>query len=330
MIFNSFTYLLFLAATVALYWHLPRGPRLSMLFVASCLFYGFWRFDFLVLLLTSVVTDYVIGLAIGAARTHWQRKAALGVSLTVNLGLLCFFKYFYFLAGNGVGLAQWLGLPAEMPALKILLPVGISSETFQTLSYTIDVYRRHIPPCRDFLLFANFVMYFPQLVAGPILRAGEVIDQLHVRAKFDPADMASGLQRIVAGLFLKVILADNIALFVDDGFANDASVLSAIDSLTLAFLFGFQIYFDFAAYSHIAIGSAQLMGIDFPENFNFPYLSDSPPAISGVAGTFPCRVGFVTTSTCRSREPRWKTSRPGVLPLPHATTQHRGPSSLCS
>ena len=162
------------------------------------------------------------------------------------------------------------------PVWTILLPIGISFYTFQSVSYTIDVYRGTLKPVRDFMLFANYVTFFPQLVAGPILRAGEVIWQLDKRPAFDWDDIHTGALRILGGLALKVLLADTIAASVNQGFALEPAGLSAIDVTTLAFLFGFQIYFDFAAYSHIALGSARMMGIRFPENFNFPYSARSP------------------------------------------------------
>jgi D-alanyl-lipoteichoic acid acyltransferase DltB (MBOAT superfamily) len=168
------------------------------------------------------------------------------------------------------------GFDVADPAWNIILPLGISFYTFQTISYTVDVYRRLIRPERDFVLYACYVTFFPQLVAGPILRAREVIGQLNARPAFSLSDFSVGIRRVLFGLFLKVVLADNLAPLVDAGYAEPTSALGALDVWTLAFLFGFQIYFDFSAYSHIALGSARLMGIHFPENFNFPYLATSP------------------------------------------------------
>lgn len=276
MIFNSLTFVVFLLTVVTLYWVLGRGPRLVMLLLASMIFYGFWRWEFLPLLFVSILVDYFAARFIGASPDKVHRKVAMITSLALNLGLLGFFKYFYFFADSVNGITGAAIGQEFIPYLNILLPVGISFYTFQSMSYTIDVYRGFTKPQRDFLLFANYVIFFPQLVAGPILRANEVLWQLDKRAKFELGDIASGLQRIVGGLFLKVVLADNIASFVDDGFATDPANLSPIDITTLAFLFGFQIYFDFAGYSHIAIGAARMMGIGFPENFRFPYLATSP------------------------------------------------------
>jgi len=276
MIFNSVTYLLFLSAAVCLYWSLPRRPRLWMILLSSLVFYGFWRPEFVIVMVGSAVVDYIVALALDRTSRVAHRRWLLAASLTINLGLLVYFKYLYFIVGNAWAVLSWLGVEQAPPVLDIVLPLGISFYTFQTISYTIDVYRRHLKPERDFVLYACFVTYFPQLVAGPILRAGEVLYQLDTRPAFRLDTFTSGLRRILIGLFLKVVLADNIAPHVDAGFAQSLATLSALDVWTLAFLFGFQIYFDFSAYSHIAIGSARLMGIHLPENFNFPYMASSP------------------------------------------------------
>jgi D-alanyl-lipoteichoic acid acyltransferase DltB (MBOAT superfamily) len=182
----------------------------------------------------------------------------------------------YFFAENTTSLLQFLGLDVETPTFSIILPLGISFYTFQTISYTVDVYRKFIRPERDFILYACYVTFYPQLVAGPILRAREVLPQLRNRAVFEISSFNVGLTRVLTGLFLKVVLADNLAGIVDAGFDQSVGTLSAIDIWTLGLLFGFQIYFDFSAYSHIALGCARMMGIHFPENFNFPYIATSP------------------------------------------------------
>ncbi|MDA7931144.1 hypothetical protein N9B34_02765 [Akkermansiaceae bacterium] len=227
-------------------------------------------------MIASSAIDYFVAQGLGRSSDLKRRRLLLGISLVSNLGLLFVFKYLVFAADNiwkGLG---WLGIDVAPVELNILLPLGISFYTFQTISYTIDVYRGFIKPEKDFILYSCFVMYFPQLVAGPILRASEIIFQLAERPKWSFGDLVFGLKRILFGLFLKVVLADNIAPLVDSGFSFPASALGALDVWTLSFLFGFQIYFDFSAYSHIAIGTARLMGIHFPENFNYPFLSTSP------------------------------------------------------
>ena len=276
MIFNSLTYLIFLAIVVPLYWVLPRRPRLTLIFLAGAIFYGFWRFDFLGILFFSITFDYFSGIIIADAKNERLRKIFLTASIVINLSLIAFFKYFYFLEGSAIGLASLLGLKLNPIVIDIVLPIGISFYTFHSMSYIVDVYRRHIEPTRDFMLFVDYVIFFPQLVAGPILRAGEMLWQLTERAPFRFQVFQAGIARIVAGLFLKVCVADNVAYYVNQAFSLDPSQLSALDVLTGGFLFGFQIYFDFSAYSHIAIGSALLMGIRFPENFNFPYHATSP------------------------------------------------------
>ncbi|MEP1143699.1 MAG: MBOAT family O-acyltransferase [Henriciella sp.] len=278
MIFNSITYTLFLLVVVTLYWFLPRRVRLVGLFAASLTFYGFWSVPFISVMMASVVTDYVAALRIDKARSERVKSAWLYASLIVNLGLLVFFKYYYFLSGNIEGIASMFGYEVGLPYIHIILPIGISFYTFQSISYTLDVRRGFIQPERDFVLFGVYVMFFPQLVAGPILRAREVIPQLIQRPAFATSNIAEGMRRILAGLFLKVGLADQIAPIVDEMYAQDPAYLGAADTLTMAFLFGLQIYFDFSAYSHIALGSAKLMGIEFPENFRFPYNATSPRA----------------------------------------------------
>lgn len=276
MIFNSVTYLVFLTITVSLFWMLPKRPRLWMIFLSSLVFYGFWRPEFVVLMLFSASADFVAARKIESLSSLAGRRGWLIFSLTVNLGLLFYFKYLLFFVDNAVVTLQFLGVDVQSPVLNILLPLGISFYTFQTISYTVDVYRKLIPAEKDFLLYGCFVTFFPQLVAGPILRGGELLDQLSRKPAFKLDMFVSGLRRIIIGLFLKVVIADNIAPFVDEGFGKPVDMMSAIDVLTLAFLFGFQIYCDFSAYSHIALGSARMMGISFPENFNYPYISKSP------------------------------------------------------
>jgi D-alanyl-lipoteichoic acid acyltransferase DltB (MBOAT superfamily) len=276
VIFNSLTYLLFLAAVVPLYWLLPRRARLGMILLASLVFYGFWRVEFLPLMLFSALVDYAAALGIHASEDPRRRRLYLAASLGVNFGLLFVFKYLMFATDNAVGLLDLLGFDVEPPRFSIVLPLGISFYTFQTVSYTVDVYRRFIRPERDFVLYGCYVTFFPQLVAGPILRASELLHQLDRRPRFSLEDLVRGLERVACGLFLKVVFADNIAPAVDAGFAQPAASLSALDVWTLAFLFGLQIYFDFSAYSHIALGCARMMGVRLPENFDFPYLAASP------------------------------------------------------
>ena len=276
MIFNSVSFLLLLALVIPLYWALPRTPRLWLVFLSSLTFYGFWRIEFIPLMLFSTLVDYTAGRAIYASTQLSHKRLYLTISVLINLGLLFYFKYLNFFVESVVSALSIFGVQIEKPVLDIILPLGISFYTFQTISYTIDVYRGFIRPEKNFVLYACYVTFFPQLIAGPILRAKEVIHQLLHRPRFNLVDFGNGLRWILYGLFLKVVLADNIAPLVDNGFAQPLWALSALDVWTLAFLFGFQIYFDFSAYSHIAIGSARMMGIHFPDNFFYPYLAHSP------------------------------------------------------
>lgn len=276
MIFNSVTYLLFLTLVVGLFWVLQKQPRLWLIFLASSTFYGFWRPEFLAIMFLSATTDYFVAMRIEATENRASRRRWLLLSLAVNIGLLCYFKYLFFVVDNAVAVLNFLGVEVRVPVLDIILPLGISFYTFETISYVVDVYRRFIPAERSFVMYGCFVTFFPKLVAGPILRAAEMLPQFKVEPVFRLETFVSGIQRILFGLFLKVVLADNISPLVDAGFLQPVNTLSALDVWTLAFLFGFQIYFDFSAYSSIAIGSARLMGIHVPENFNFPYMATSP------------------------------------------------------
>jgi len=192
------------------------------------------------------------------------------VSLTVNLGLLFYFKYLLFFTSNFNALFEQLGTLTRLPYWDIILPFGISFYTFETISYTMDVYRGHIKAEKKFITYGLFVAFFPKLVAGPIQRAAELVEQLKQRPNFKIHFVVEGVKRMIYGLFLKVIFADNISPLVDEGFAMNPDSLAGLDVITLSFLFGFQIYFDFAAYSHIALGAAKVLGFQFPKISTFP------------------------------------------------------------
>ena len=275
MIFNSLTYLLLIFAVVPIYWIMPKRFKLCLIFTVSLTFYSFWRIEFLPVLLFSIAVDWLLAKNM-KGRPKKTRFKLLIVSLSINLGLLFYFKYLIFFAENAIGLSNLLGFNPDPIFLNIVLPLGISFYTFQSISYVVDVYRKTIEPEPNFLLYSCYVSFFPQLVAGPVLRASEIIPQFKKPTQFKLEFVSVGVRRISYGLFLKVVLADNIAPFVDQGFSTPINTISALDVLTLAYLFGFQIYFDFCAYSHIAIGTARLLGITFPENFNFPYIASSP------------------------------------------------------
>lgn len=276
MIFNSLTFILFLLIIIPLYWALSQRARLWLIFIGSLIFYGFWRVEFIFIMLITPLVDFYFAHRIVKEPDRNKQRQLLIISIILNLGLLVYFKYLMFFSQSWNSLADVLGFDLKIPHLDIILPIGISFYTFHTMSFIIDTYRGFVKPPKDFITYGCYVFFFPQLVAGPILRVGEVITQLETKQVYNNENIVYGIKRILFGLFLKVGLADNIAPFVDDGFSQNLQSLGALDVWTLAFMFGFQIYFDFSAYSSIAIGSARLMGIRFPENFNYPFLANSP------------------------------------------------------
>ncbi len=278
MLFNTLSYVFFLTASVAMLWVAPASSRKWVILGASLFFYGSWKIEFLLLIIFSAFVDYFFSIKIHASAKEWQRKLLLASSLSINIGLLLYFKYAYFLAENINSILAFTGPDKGGISIgKIILPLGISFYTFLSVSYTIDVYRRLFDPVRSFPLYLTYVMFWPHMIAGPILRACELLPQIAAN-NFRPnsENIARGLQKILLGLFLKVVLADELAPLVDSAFNMEPKQLSGLDVWTMAYAFGFQIYFDFAGYSMIAIGSAQLVNIRFPENFNWPYLASSP------------------------------------------------------
>ena len=277
MIFNSFEYAIFLPIVVIVFWLLVKYERLRLwwLIVASYYFYCCWDWRFAGLIVFSTATDYVAGLCIYKSQSHRVRKAWLIASLVVNFGCLGFFKYCDFFIDNFNAIFHSLGMHFTIEQLHIILPVGISFYTFQTLSYTLDIYRGNLKPTRSFSKFAMFVAFFPQLVAGPIVRAHEFLPQLEQKPKYDDDAAVRGIYQILSGLFKKVMIADILAAtLVDPIFANPES-FSSFWILLGIYGYTMQIYCDFSGYSDIAIGSARLMGYTLPINFNRPYLATS-------------------------------------------------------
>lgn len=276
MVFNSLPFAIFLPVVFGLYWaigaHRRRGQN-ALVLTASLFFYGWWDWRFLSLMVISTVTDYVVGLQLERTESARKRRLLLAVSLAVNLGLLGVFKYYDFFAESLAGvLRASVGFEADARLLNLVLPVGISFYTFQTLSYSIDVFRRRIPASHDFVEFATFVTFFPQLVAGPIERAEQLLPQFQREREFDLDTATLGLRQILWGLFKKVAIADTAALFVDPVFAAP-SEFAAPWLWLAALLFSVQIYCDFSGYSDIAIGTARLFGIRLMQNFAYPYFS---------------------------------------------------------
>ncbi|MBO6606962.1 MBOAT family O-acyltransferase [Psychroserpens sp.] len=275
MLFNSIDFVIFLPIVFACYWLLRRfhvNYQNSLVVISSYLFYAWWDYRFLSLIIFSTIVDYLVGNQLKIANTESKRKLLLGCSLIANLGLLGFFKYYNFFIESWIEAWSKIGVELEISTLKIILPVGISFYTFQTLSYTIDVYRNKIEPTHNIFQFAAFVSFFPQLVAGPIERAKNLLPQFGSKRDFDTDTAMSGIYLIIWGLFKKMVIADNCAFFVNQIFNNTGNFSSA-ELFVGAMLFGFQIYGDFSGYSDIAIGVARLFGIKLMTNFSFPYFS---------------------------------------------------------
>ena len=275
MQFDTTLYIWFLAVVFLGNWALMPWSRLRVgwLLAASYTFYGSWNYQLLVLIIGSTVLDYTAGWMIHRAKNETRKRAWLIASLTGNLGVLALFKYADFFLGSIEGTLQALGMGADIPLLHLVLPVGISFYTFQTLSYTIDIYRGKIEPIDSPLKFALFVSFFPQLVAGPIVRASEFLPQLRSDPEFKPRKQNYGLYLLVVGFLKKVVVADYIAVnFVDRVFENPA-MYSSLEVATGVYGYAIQIYCDFSGYTDIAIGSALLLGFQLPENFNRPYLA---------------------------------------------------------
>lgn len=275
MLFNSIDFALFLPIVFVLYWFVfQKNLRIQnlLIVVASYVFYGWWDWRFLSLVLFSTLVDFTSGLLLRKEQNPARRKALLTVSIIVNLGFLGFFKYYNFFLDNFIAAFTFMGYPLSARSLNIILPVGISFYTFQTLSYTLDVYRRKLQPTTDFVAFAAFVSFFPQLVAGPIERATNLLPQFYNRRTFDYSQAVDGLRQILWGLFKKMVVADNCATLANqifdspEHFNGSTLVLGAI-------FFAFQIYGDFSGYSDIAIGTSRLFGFSLMRNFAFPYFS---------------------------------------------------------
>ena len=275
MLFNSLEFAIFLPIVFILYWFATnKNLKLQnlLLLFSSYFFYGWWDWRFLALIVFSSTTDYIVGILLSKTEEENKRKILLLTSIFVNIGFLGFFKYFNFFSESFAQAFTLLGQPFEASRLNIVLPVGISFYTFQTLSYSIDVYRRKMAPTKDIIAFFSFVSFFPQLVAGPIERATNLLPQFYKKRNFNYLNAVNGLKQILWGLFKKVVIADNCAIIVNDIFANYASY-SGSTLILGAIFFAFQIYGDFSGYSDIAIGTARLFGFNIMQNFAFPYFS---------------------------------------------------------
>ena len=274
MLFNSLAFVYFLPTVIILYYLLPYRFRWMLLLAASYYFYMCWKLEYILLILASTLVDYVSGIFMGRYTQKKKKLVFLGLSLVTNLGLLFTFKYFNFFSESANLLFAQVNIMVHFPELNVLLPVGISFYTFQTLSYTIDVYYGKLKPEKHLGYFALYVAFFPQLVAGPIERYSRLAPQLKENHPFQYDNLVNGLRLILYGLFIKMVIADNLSVYVDQIYSvpsrfHSGSVLQGI------FFYSFQIYSDFYGYSLIAIGSARMMGVRIMDNFNTPYLARS-------------------------------------------------------
>ncbi len=274
MLFNSAAFAVFLPVMLAVYWSLRGSARRWALLLGSYFFYSWWDWRFTGLLLLSTVVDWGCALAIDRRTDAAVRKRFLSVSVVANLGILAAFKYFNFFRDSAAAVFTALGVHAHLPILDVALPAGISFYTFQTMSYTIDVYRG-MKPERSLRDFALFVTCFPQLVAGPIVRASDFLPQLTKDRRFEDVDLSGGIYRLFRGLFKKMVVADTLAVYVDAVFASPGDY-PGFSAWIALYAYAFQIYMDFSGYSDVAIGVGRLLGLRFAENFDRPYRATSP------------------------------------------------------
>ncbi len=275
MLFNSIDFAIFLPIVFLLYWSIAnRDLKLQnlLLVVASYIFYGWWDFRFLSLIIFSSLVDFSVGLKLKNQTNQIKRKLLLWTSIIVNLGFLGFFKYYNFFLNNFIEVFSIFGIRINANSLHIILPVGISFYTFQTLSYSIDVYKKKLEPTNDFIAFSAFVSFFPQLVAGPIERATHLLPQFYSKRVFDYSKAVDGMRQIIWGLFKKIVIADNCGELANLIF-NNSTKMNGSTLVLGAIFFSFQIYGDFSGYSDIAIGTSRLFGFDLMQNFNYPYFS---------------------------------------------------------
>lgn len=273
MLFNSISFFIFFPVTTILYYLIPHTYRWILLLVASCYFYAYFIPSYLLILFLLIGVDYVAGRLLEQTRGK-RRRYYLWISVLINMGILFVFKYFNFFNENLEQLSRFLGLDYTASSLQLILPLGLSFHTFQSLSYVIDVYKGKQKAEKHPGIYALYVMFYPQLVAGPIERAGNMLHQFRERKYFDERGVTEGLKRILIGLFKKVIVADRLALIVNHVYSQP-NQFSGLQLSIATVAFAFQIYCDFSGYSDIAIGSAKSLGITLMENFNYPYLAAS-------------------------------------------------------
>lgn len=271
MLFNSVHFLIFFIAVTAAYFALPHRFRWQLLLLSSCYFYMVFVPIYIVILGATIVIDYFAGIYIEQSKGK-RRKWFLVMSLVANIGVLAVFKYYNFLNDNLTALLHGMNFENPVPYLSILLPIGLSFHTFQAMSYTIEVYRGHQPAERNFGIYSLYVMFYPQLVAGPIERPQNLLHQFYEKHSFDYSRVVEGLRMMLWGLFTKVVIADRLAIYVNAVYNNPDRHNGNTLALATVF-FAFQIYCDFSGYSNIAIGAARVMGFKLMTNFNRPYFS---------------------------------------------------------
>ena len=276
MLFNSFVFWIFFLVVIALYRLLPHKGQNRLLLLASYIFYGYWDYRYLTLIVISTIIDYFVAININSTTNITIKKRMLLISILANLGMLAFFKYYNFFSSEMAELLTLINIPVSLPVLNIILPVGISFYTFQTMSYTIDVYRGKTTPTKHFFDFALYVSFFPQLVAGPIERSYKLLPQILEKRPQLKEDCVEGLYHILIGLFKKVVIADNMAPIVNHVFSRPVSDLTGPEIIIGIYAFAFQIYGDFSGYSSIAQGIAKWMGFNLSWNFKMPYFAASP------------------------------------------------------
>ncbi len=276
MQFTSFNFLIFFLANALIFHLLPKQKlRIALLLASSTLFYAFYKVEYVLIIFLIVLIDFYGGKFINQAKKAKHRKALLIVAISLNLLLLCYFKYFNFLLGTVMDLSHVINAGVKFDLISLLLPLGISFHTFQGLSYLVEVYKKRYKPERNIMIFSLYILFFPQLAAGPIERPQALIPQFKMKQKFNKDEAASGLRLILWGVFKKLLIADRIAVFINPIFANPAS-FNGFTLLLVVFLFGYQIYCDFSGYTDMARGVARLFGIKLVRNFNYPYASASP------------------------------------------------------
>lgn len=276
MLFNSYSFVYFFVVFFPLYWVLPHRGQNLLILAASYFFYSCWDPRFLGLLVASTVVDYALALAVYAEGRPGRRKLLLAASMALNLGFLGFFKYYNFFAESLQSALRGVGWEVPLGHLNVVLPVGISFYTFQSMSYVIDAYRREIVPTRNLIQFAAFVSFFPHLVAGPIMRPTSLLPQIEKPRTFRGEQFQEGCSLIFWGLVKKCVIADNLALIVDDLFARPAGGLDSGLVFVAMYAFAFQIYCDFSGYTDIARGVSKTIGFELALNFNLPFLAANP------------------------------------------------------